>query len=101
MLSWTWHVLTLNEMEMPCISTFHGVSIYMYYRDHAPPHFHALSGDDEVLIQFNPPSVYRGSLPAKTLKKVLRWASLHQDELDDNWQRATNGQPLLPIPPLP
>ena len=86
---------------MPRISQFHGVDIYMYYNDHAPPHFHALHGDDEVLIEFNPPQVYAGSLPRRLLKIVIQWAELHPAELQANWQRARAGQPLLPIPPLP
>jgi hypothetical protein len=86
---------------MPRISSFHGVDIYMYYNDHLPSHFHAMHGDDEALISFNPAQLYRGNLPAKVLKRVLEWAALHPAELDDNWQRARNGQPLLPIPPLP
>jgi len=35
---------------MPRISRFYGILIYMYYRDHPPPHFHALYGDHEALI---------------------------------------------------
>jgi Domain of unknown function (DUF4160) len=73
----------------------------MYYNDHPPPHFHAQHGDDEALISFNPSQLYRGALPSRVLKLVLEWAGLHPAELDDNWQRARNGQPLLPIPPLP
>jgi hypothetical protein len=42
---------------MPRISSFHGVDIYMYYNDHVPPHFHAMHGDDEALISFNPPQL--------------------------------------------
>jgi hypothetical protein len=34
------------------------------------------------------------------LKPVLEWAALHPADLDDDWLRARNGQPLLPIPPL-
>jgi hypothetical protein len=86
---------------MPRISQFHGVDVYMYYNDHLPPHFHAFHGDDEALIKWSPPQVYRGSLPRRVLKMVLEWAGLHPVELDDDWQRARNGQPLLPIPPLP
>ena len=86
---------------MPTISSFHGVDVCMYFNDHLPPHFHAFHGDDEVLVSFNPPAVYRGSLPNKVLKKVMEWAALYPNELDDDWQRARNGQPLLPIPPLP
>ena len=27
---------------MPRLSTFYGIVIAMYYRDHHPPHFHAV-----------------------------------------------------------
>jgi hypothetical protein len=90
----------VGEM-MPRISSFHGVDIYMYYNDHLPPHFHAMYGDDEALISFNPAQLYRGTLAAKILKLVLQWAGLHPTELDDNWQRARTGQALQPIAPLP
>lgn len=30
---------------MPKISEFFGIYIYMYFEDHAPPHFHALYGE--------------------------------------------------------
>jgi hypothetical protein len=86
---------------MPIISAFYGILIRMYFNDHAPPHFHAMHGNDEALISFNPAQLYRGSLPAKGLKLVLRWADLHPAELEENWQRARTGQALLPIPPLP
>jgi hypothetical protein len=86
---------------MPRISQFHGVDIYMYYNDHLPPHFHAMHGDDEALFEINPPSVYRGALRKNALRRVETWAALHIAELEDNWQRARNGNILLPIPPLP
>ncbi|MCC7424048.1 MAG: DUF4160 domain-containing protein [Planctomycetaceae bacterium] len=86
---------------MPRISHFHGIEIYMYFRDHAPPHFHAIHGDEEALVEWSPAQVHRGSLPSKSLKLALEWARLHPEELDENWQRAQLGQPLAPIPPLP
>ncbi|MGN0329970.1 MAG: DUF4160 domain-containing protein [Kineothrix sp.] len=30
---------------MPEISTFYGISIRMFNKDHQPPHFHATSGN--------------------------------------------------------
>ena len=27
--------------DMPRLSEFYGIAIYMYWQDHAPPHFHA------------------------------------------------------------
>jgi hypothetical protein len=47
---------------MPCVSDFYGVAIYMYYNDHAPPHFHAEYGGDEVEIEINSLSILRGGL---------------------------------------
>ena len=41
---------TRKIVDMPTISTFYGILIQMFWNDHAPPHFHALYADDEVLI---------------------------------------------------
>jgi hypothetical protein len=35
---------------MPAISRFYGIVIRMFYRDHAPPHFHATYGEHEAMI---------------------------------------------------
>jgi hypothetical protein len=35
---------------MPEISRFFGIVIAIYYRDHAPPHFHAVYGEDEAVV---------------------------------------------------
>jgi Domain of unknown function (DUF4160) len=86
---------------MPSISQFYGVSIYMYFMDHTPPHFHAMHGDDEALLTIAPPGLYQGELPKKALKRVLEWATLNQVDLAANWQLAQAGQPLNQIAPLP
>ena len=39
---------------MPELCRFFGIIIRMYYNDHAPPHFHAVYGEDEVLIEITP-----------------------------------------------
>ena len=38
---------------MPEISRFYGIVIKMFFDDHAPPHFHAQYGSDEVIININ------------------------------------------------
>ena len=38
---------------MPRISFFYGIAIYMYFRDHAPPHFHAQYAGEEAVIAGN------------------------------------------------
>jgi len=34
---------------MPEISRFYGIIIYIYFREHNPPHFHAVYGEEEIL----------------------------------------------------
>ena len=48
---------------MPTISVFYGIVIQMFWRDHAPPHFHALYAEHEALIDLRDFRVIRGSLP--------------------------------------
>ena len=65
---------------MPEISRFLGIIIRMYYRDHAPPHFHAEYGEYEVTIDILT-GVITGHFPKRALRAVLEWYELHKDEL--------------------
>ena len=53
----------------------------MFWNEHAPPHFHALYGEHEALIDIKKLEVLRGSLPRRALNLVLDWAELHQQAL--------------------
>ena len=69
---------------MPTLSIFFGIVIRMYYDDHPPPHFHAISGEHEAKIAVDTLAVIEGTLPRRALKLVLDWAELHREELRDN-----------------
>lgn len=84
---------------MPEISRFLGIIIAMYYRDHAPPHFHAVYGDFEVTVDIATGDV-RGFLPRRALAAVQEWRRIHRDELALAWGRARNREVLPRIPPL-
>jgi hypothetical protein len=73
----------------------------MYFRDHAPPHFHAIQGEHEAVIDITRLQVSDGRLPRKSQAAVLKWAAIHQQELLHNWALACADQPLVPLPPLP
>jgi hypothetical protein len=85
---------------MPCISRFFGIAIFIWYRDHEPPHFHAVYADFEASLRIDTLEVIAGALPRRTQGLVLEWASLHRGELADDWDRARRGEPLVPIQPL-
>jgi hypothetical protein len=85
---------------MPRISSFYGIIIWMYWDDHNPPHFHATYAEHEILIRIADLSVYSGSLPSRAFGLVMEWASMHQDELMNNWKLMTLYLPVKTIEPL-
>ena len=85
---------------MPTISNFYGILIQMYWKDHQPPHFHAIYGSFEALIDINNLSVLNGKLPRRAIELVLDWAELHKQELLDNWNLCRNNQTPNMILPL-
>ena len=84
---------------MPEISRFLGIVIRMYYRDHAPPHFHAEYGDYEITLQIES-GVVEGRFTKRALRAVMEWYEQHQEELLENWELAKEQEPLKSIPPL-
>jgi len=85
---------------MPEISRFFGIVVKMFFNDHNPPHFHAFYGDEQALIEIGGLRVFAGRLPPRVLGLVIEWATLHQQELPDDWHRAHGNKPLLKIEPL-
>ena len=85
---------------MPTISSFHGMLIQMFYRDHLPPHFHVKYGEFKAVIDIQKLAPLEGGLPRRALSLVLNWAKLHQSELRTNWQLCQALQSPNPIAPL-
>lgn len=84
---------------MPEISRFLGIVIAMYYRDHAPPHFHAIYGEAEITVEISSGRV-NGEFPKRALAHVLEWRRLHRVELLEVWDLARASRPLPKIEPL-
>jgi hypothetical protein len=85
---------------MPEISRFFGIIVAMFYNDHAPPHFHVRYGDQKAIIAIENLRIIGGELKPRALALVVEWATLHQDELRQDWQLARSMQPLNAIAPL-
>jgi len=85
---------------MPTISIFYGILIQMFWGDHAPPHFHALYAEHEVLIDIKTLKVIDGAMPHRALTLILEWASLHSTELLENWKLCEQNQSPKKISPL-
>ncbi|HMQ45938.1 MAG TPA: DUF4160 domain-containing protein [Saprospiraceae bacterium] len=66
--------------------TFDGIKVDLYFDDHPPPHFHALYAEYEAIITIQSLEVYRGYLPKKQLKTVLKWSKEYQNILAEIWE---------------
>jgi hypothetical protein len=85
---------------MPEISRFLGIVIKMFFDDHNPPHFHAEYGSDRALVDIQTLAIFSGRLPPRATGLVVEWATLHQNELLEDWNLARASQELHKIPPL-
>jgi hypothetical protein len=86
---------------MPELSRFYGIIIRMFWADHPPPHFHATYGEHEALIEIRTAEIIAGSLPMGAKSLVGQWVDLHQAELLEQWNLASQSKPLHKIDPLP
>ena len=85
---------------MPTISSFFGIVIRMFYKDHGPPHFHAEYQGQRATFDFDG-NMTRGSMRSVTAKKLIRdWAVIHKSELEENWNNARVDKPLFKIAPF-
>jgi len=66
---------------MPRVSAFYGIAIYIYYRDHQPPHFHAIYGAEEAAIEIATGAVIAGKLPRRARIMVEDWLAAHRAEM--------------------
>lgn len=61
---------------MPVISRFFGIIVFMFWREHTPPHFHAKYGDEEAIIEIETGAV-SGNMSKRALSLVEEWRVLH------------------------
>jgi len=84
---------------MPIISRFFGISVFMFWREHAPAHFHAKYGDEEIIVEIETGNVL-GVMSKRALNMVLEWREQHKEELIREWSLAEQKKMLFPIKPL-
>ncbi|MBR0033027.1 MAG: DUF4160 domain-containing protein [Treponema sp.] len=84
---------------MPSISSFFGITIYMYPDDHNPPHFHALCNGKSAIVDINKAKA-KGNITKKEKKFVEVWAEIHRQELLDNWDLMMKEHRVNDIAPL-
>jgi hypothetical protein len=88
---------------MPVISTFHGVTVVLFYLDttrHKMPHVHVIYKGRESVFSVSRGLLLEGSLASDKIKLIQSWIGIHKDELIVNWELAEKGKPLFKVKPL-
>lgn len=85
---------------MPSISEFYGIKIFIYYDDHAEPHFHAHYGENEGKISVKNGKLIAGKLPSRAMRLIKEWMKEHKEDLRNNWKLAEEHKKLKMIKPL-
>ena len=72
---------------MPVVARFYGIIIKMYFsqREHGIPHFHAIYGEYNGVVDIRSLELIEGDLPIRAQKLVREWATLYQQELLQMW----------------
>jgi hypothetical protein len=86
---------------MPTISAFYGILIQMFWKDHAPPHFHALYAEYEAVVDIRTLEIVDGGLPRRAMALMLEWAQEHRAELMEDWDLCNRNQSPNKSQPLP
>jgi hypothetical protein len=83
---------------MPLVSSFFGIRIYTYYRDHGLPHYHAFYQGFEATVLISNGHLLAGELPISVCRILEEWTKLRHNELMQSWRLAQFGEAVLKIP---
>ena len=85
---------------MPTISIFYGIMIQMFWKDHAPPHFHARYGNYKVAINIHTLEIISGKMSNRALNLISEWALKNRQKLLEDWELCQQNQMPQKIAPL-
>jgi hypothetical protein len=82
---------------MPQISYFFGIIIYMYFKEHNPPHIHAVYGGYKATYEINLAKRSSGNMSKTADQLIKKWIKLREKELLNSWSMARKSISPLPL----
>lgn len=73
---------------MPTICHFNGITIVMYlkYKEHNPPHIHAITQDFDAPFYIETGEIIEGYFPVKAKALVKEFILKYRKELEEMWE---------------
>jgi hypothetical protein len=73
---------------MPAVERFNRCRIEMYFKDHAPPHFHIVTTSNErISVVIESLEVLAGMAGSRDVTEALTWAKTNRDALRRLWRQ--------------
>jgi hypothetical protein len=69
------------------VARVNGLSIYVYPKDHPPPHFHLRGGGIDASFSIQDCTLLNGSVSPRHLALIKWWHLRVQDKLHATWER--------------
>ena len=85
---------------MPIISTFFGIVVRVFHKDHNPPHFHAEYAGSKIIVEIKTGKVLFGKLPPRALKLIQEWRRANVAAIERAWKQAQQHQEPQKVTPL-
>ena len=85
---------------MPQICYFYGITIYIQFLDHNPPHIHCAYQGYKGQYEIATGDLLAGRMPNKADKLIREWIELRRVELNEVWELAKAGKQVFPLLPL-
>ena len=97
-----WAARATLIVELPRISEFFGLTIYMYWFDtqrHHVPHFHVRYQGDEAVFAIDG-TLLEGDLGPRAVRLVTEWCAERAGEIRNAWDCASEGKEIPWVLPL-
>lgn len=75
---------------MPTFFIVSGVKIQLFFKDHAPPHFHTDFAEYKAIVKIEDCEIMEGQLPKNKRNEVLKWAKENKNVLMEIWDELSN-----------
>ena len=72
------------------VGRVNGLSIYIYSKDHPPPHFHIRGGGLDAAFAIHDCSLLKGRVEPRHLGLIRWWHRQAHDKLQAAWERLAN-----------
>jgi hypothetical protein len=57
----------------------------MYFKEHGIPHFHALYGEYNGVLELETLEMIEGDLPQRAVRMIIEWGTTYRKDLLEMW----------------